>query len=184
MQEWTKLENPSAEGVVKRHRSGSQPESPPDNHTIQMKMAIVSWQPGPNRVLQVPNQACFLHVPCIIHSIYWLPCLPFGCPHVHWLEMNLQARAATCLQNSVTVASTPMQDEVDSLKPGCKSKREPARPRIDFTEVEGQRVELPDISQRTTEALTCTDVGDVFLDRRDVWAAEGWDEDPLLFRRP
>lgn len=77
-----------------------------------------------------------------------------------------------------------VQDELDSLKHGSKTTREPARPRIDFTEVEGQRVELPDISLGTTEALTCTKEGDVFLDRRDVWAADGWDEDPLLFRRP
>ena len=94
------------------------------------------------------------------------------------------ASAAPCLLNCVTVASYHMQDELDSVKPGSVNLREPARPRIDFTEVERQRVELPDISQGTTEALTCTDIGDVFLDRRDIWAAEGWDEDPLLFRRP
>ena len=62
MQEWTKLSNPNAQGVVKKHRSGSRPESPPDNQTIQLQMAIVSWQPGPNRILEVPNQVHPSHV--------------------------------------------------------------------------------------------------------------------------
>lgn len=130
-QEWTKLENPNAQGVVTKHRTGSEPAPPPDNETIQMKMAIVSWQPGPNRVLQLPSR-----------------------------------------------------DEIEALRPGEMKGREPARPRTDYTEVRGQRVPLPDISQGTWEALQMADDGTPMLDRRDVWAAPGWDDDPLLFRRP
>ena len=88
MQEWTKLENPSAEGVVKRHRSGSQPESPPDNHTIQMKMAIVSWQPGPNRVLQVPNQARFLKFSHILQCDILPPYVRYGLLHAYPIGSN------------------------------------------------------------------------------------------------
>ena len=34
----------------------TEPESPPDVQTIQKQMAIVAWQPGPNRVVAVPTQ--------------------------------------------------------------------------------------------------------------------------------
>jgi hypothetical protein len=109
------------------------------------------------------------------------------------LLRDLRCRQGTCSRaeahaeawlRGVALTTQRMQDEIDRLKPGTQSKREPARPRIDFTEVEGQRVELPDISFGTTEVLRCNAEGEVFLDRRDVWAAAGWDEDPLLFRRP
>jgi len=36
------------------HRT--QPEGPPDVQQIQKQMAIVAWQPGPNRYVQVPFQ--------------------------------------------------------------------------------------------------------------------------------
>jgi hypothetical protein len=73
--------------------------------------------------------------------------------------------------------------------PGKSIQREPARPRTDFTEVRGQKVQLPDVSFGTTETLTLRarprgDGFDFFVDRRDVWAAEGWDRDPLLFQLP
>lgn len=54
-QDWTKIENQDAEGVVDiTYRSGSEPGRPPDIQIIQKQMAIVAWQPGPNRVVQVP----------------------------------------------------------------------------------------------------------------------------------
>ena len=34
----------------------TQPEGPPDVQQIQKQMAIVAWQPGPNRIVQVPSQ--------------------------------------------------------------------------------------------------------------------------------
>jgi hypothetical protein len=34
----------------------TQPEGPPDVQQIQKQMAIVAWQPGPNRYVQVPFQ--------------------------------------------------------------------------------------------------------------------------------
>lgn len=34
----------------------TQPEGPPDVQQIQKQMAIVAWQPGPNRYVQVPSQ--------------------------------------------------------------------------------------------------------------------------------
>ena len=91
-------------------------------------------------------------------------------------------------QPGPTVA-LPLQEELEEVQPGQTVTREPARPRTDFTEVEGRRVQLPDVSQGTTEALSLRprDGGaghEFFVDRRDVWAAPGWDRDPLLFRRP
>lgn len=79
-----------------------------------------------------------------------------------------------------------MQDEIDLLKKGARKTRTPGKPRIDFiTQASGERVQLPDISRGTTEELVRPeDSGEVFLDRRDVWAADGWDADPMLFRRP
>ena len=55
MQDWTKQENEDAEGVVS-FSYRTKPEEPPDVQTIQKQMAIVAWQPGPNRIVQVPSQ--------------------------------------------------------------------------------------------------------------------------------
>ena len=41
-------------------------DSPPDVPTIQKQMAIVAWQPGPNRVVQVPSQVC---PPCALTAL-------------------------------------------------------------------------------------------------------------------
>jgi hypothetical protein len=57
VQDWTKIENEDAEGLVEvTYRSGSEPGRPPDIQVIQKKMAIVAWQPGPNRVIAVPDE--------------------------------------------------------------------------------------------------------------------------------
>lgn len=55
LQDWTKQENEDAEGVVS-FSYRTKPEEPPDVQTIQKQMAIVAWQPGPNRIVQVPSQ--------------------------------------------------------------------------------------------------------------------------------
>lgn len=58
-QDWTKIENEDAEGLVEvTYRSGSEPGRPPDIQIIQKKMAIVAWQPGPNRLIAVPDEVC------------------------------------------------------------------------------------------------------------------------------
>lgn len=60
---WTKQEDGSAEGVVDlTYRSGTEPGYPPDVHTIRKQMAIVDWQPGPNRVVQVPTKEELSHL--------------------------------------------------------------------------------------------------------------------------
>ena len=57
LQDWTKQENEDAEGIVS-FSYRTKPEEPPDLQTIQKQMAIVAWQPGPNRIVQVPSQVC------------------------------------------------------------------------------------------------------------------------------
>jgi len=69
LQDWTKQENEDAEGVVS-FSYRTKPEEPPDVQTIQKQMAIVAWQPGPNRIVQVPSQ-----VSCNISAIF--------CAHQH-----------------------------------------------------------------------------------------------------
>ncbi|KAK9806446.1 hypothetical protein WJX73_007867 [Symbiochloris irregularis] len=54
-QDWTKQESEDAEGVV-TFTYRTQPDDPPDVQTIQKQMAIVAWQPGPNRVVEVPAE--------------------------------------------------------------------------------------------------------------------------------
>ncbi len=57
LQDWTKLENEDAQGLVEiTYRTGNQPGKPPDVQVIQKQMAIVAWQPGPNRGLKVPTE--------------------------------------------------------------------------------------------------------------------------------
>ena len=54
---WTNQQNEDSEGVVEvTYRSGKSPGQPPDVHKIRKQMAIVDWQPGPNRVIQIPDQ--------------------------------------------------------------------------------------------------------------------------------
>ena len=74
VQDWTKQESEDAEGVV-TFSYRTERENPPDIQTIQKQMAIVAWQPGPNRVVQVPNQvrsmaSCSMHHenPCLFLS--------------------------------------------------------------------------------------------------------------------
>jgi hypothetical protein len=55
-QDWTQQVNEAAEGKVE-YSYRVQPEtSPPDVQRITKAMAIVAWQPGPNRYLQVPSE--------------------------------------------------------------------------------------------------------------------------------
>lgn len=56
-QDWTKQENDDVEGVVTTFRVT--PGEVPDVQSITKKMAIVAWQPGPNRVLIVPQEEEF-----------------------------------------------------------------------------------------------------------------------------
>lgn len=56
-QVWTNQQDEDAEGVVEvTYRSGDVPGQPPDVQKIRKQMAIVDWQPGPNRVIQIPDQ--------------------------------------------------------------------------------------------------------------------------------
>ena len=54
-QDWTKQESEDAEGVV-TFTYRTQPDSPPDVKTIQKQMAIVAWQPGANRMVDIPAE--------------------------------------------------------------------------------------------------------------------------------
>ncbi len=77
-------------------------DSPPDVPTIQKQMAIVAWQPGPNRVVQVPSQA---RLPCpsflctsrpdssAINDVDHALVLPICCP-LGMQRMLLTRRAA------------------------------------------------------------------------------------------
>ncbi len=38
------------------YRTGNEPGKPPEVGVIQKAMAIVAWQPGPNRIVQVPTE--------------------------------------------------------------------------------------------------------------------------------
>lgn len=56
-QDWAPIVNEDAQGVVDiSYRTGTEPGRPPDLQVIQKQMAIVAWQPGPNRILQVPTE--------------------------------------------------------------------------------------------------------------------------------
>lgn len=57
MQDWTRQVSEDAEGVVS-FTYRTRPEDPPDVQQIQKQMAIVAWQRGPNRYIQVPSKVC------------------------------------------------------------------------------------------------------------------------------
>jgi hypothetical protein len=56
-QDWTQQVNQAAEGRVEYSYRVSPDENPPDVRRITKQMAIVAWQAGPNRILQVPSEA-------------------------------------------------------------------------------------------------------------------------------
>lgn len=56
-QDWTQQVNEAAEGQVEYTYRAEPVSSPPDVQRITKQMAIVAWQPGPNRLLQVPSEA-------------------------------------------------------------------------------------------------------------------------------
>lgn len=59
-QDWARMENNDDQGLVPAeitYRAGTTPGKPPDLNQITKQMAIVAWQPGPNRILQVPTEA-------------------------------------------------------------------------------------------------------------------------------
>ncbi|KAI3427226.1 hypothetical protein D9Q98_007161 [Chlorella vulgaris] len=55
-QDWTQQVNELSEGKVEYSYRIEPDSSPPDVQKITKQMAIVAWQPGPNRVLQVPTE--------------------------------------------------------------------------------------------------------------------------------
>ena len=55
LQEWTRQASEDSEGVVS-FTYRTQAENPPNVQQIQKQMAIVAWQRGPNRYIQVPSQ--------------------------------------------------------------------------------------------------------------------------------
>ena len=59
LQDWTTQVSEDAEGVVS-FQYRTKPDDPPDVQTIQKQMAIVAWQPGPNRIVQVPDTVSHL----------------------------------------------------------------------------------------------------------------------------
>jgi hypothetical protein len=62
-QDWTQQVNANSEGTVD-YSYRVQPEtSPPDVQKITRKMAIVAWQSGANRVLQVPGEKEIYNIP-------------------------------------------------------------------------------------------------------------------------
>ena len=67
MQDWSKMEEEDAQtedwGLVPvqiTYRAGNEPGKPPDVGVIQKAMAIVAWQPGPNRIVQVPTEVSLM----------------------------------------------------------------------------------------------------------------------------
>eukprot|EP00200_Dunaliella_tertiolecta_P001217 CAMPEP_0202362156 /NCGR_PEP_ID=MMETSP1126-20121109/14434_1 /ASSEMBLY_ACC=CAM_ASM_000457 /TAXON_ID=3047 /ORGANISM="Dunaliella tertiolecta, Strain CCMP1320" /LENGTH=305 /DNA_ID=CAMNT_0048956257 /DNA_START=181 /DNA_END=1098 /DNA_ORIENTATION=+ len=56
-QDWTRIVNEESQGLVEiKYRTGLEPAQPPNVQAIQRQMAIVAWQPGPNRILHVPSE--------------------------------------------------------------------------------------------------------------------------------
>lgn len=55
-QDWTQQVNEATEGTVEYTYRIEPDTQPPDVQRITKQMAIVAWQPGPNRILQVPTE--------------------------------------------------------------------------------------------------------------------------------
>eukprot|EP00798_Chlamydomonas_sp_ICE-L_P016677 gene16677-22936_t len=104
-QDWTKIEDQEHQGCVDiSYRSGNSPGEPPDVKVIEKQMAIVAWQPGPNRVMQVPTEAELLRLKLgeIVTRIPAPPDTPMSSPNVekesswgHLAQVGMKASAST-----------------------------------------------------------------------------------------
>ena len=56
-QDWTRQVNEAVEGRVEYTYRVAPDDTPPDVQSITKQMAIVAWQSGPNRILQVPSES-------------------------------------------------------------------------------------------------------------------------------
>ncbi len=184
-QDWTKLENEDAQGLVEiTYRTGDEPGRPPDVQAIQKQMAIVAWQPGPNRTLKVPSEVSTASaqrpLPLIKASgtrrlsgmlkLLWLQGLR-GVPGVG----GHRARSTPAHAHTHACPHIMLQAEIRELEAGQVIERIPARPgqRIPYTNTikRPQPAAKPDPFEGTWEVLTLDANGKPFLDRHDVW---GW----------
>lgn len=157
-QDWAPIVNEDSQGVV-GYRTGTTPGKPPDLQVIQKQMAIVAWQPGPNRILQVPTEVCA-----------WQG-------GVCMAGMRMQSRAPKPRKFALVLIHSchQMQVELMELQPGDVMQRTPSRPSAREGFPKDAPSLLPDAKldpfEGTREVLTTDGEGRPFLDRHDVW---GW----------
>lgn len=185
-QDWTKLENDDAQGLVEiNYRTAADPGRPPDVQVIQKQMAIVAWQPGPNRVLQVPSEVRGRGfeggdrprvggrgATCCKATGEW-PACSCSC-HAPPDRCSSGLRCGMPRRPLLPCAAARPQSELQQLKPGDVLERIPAAPsqRLPYETTGKLPPPLrPDPFEGTWEVLTQDAEGRPFLDRHDVW---GW----------
>lgn len=152
-QDWTQQVNELSEGRVEyTYRIEPEP-SPPDVTRITRQMAIVAWQPGPNRILQVPTEEELAELRPG-QKRERLPPRPAG---------GSQRRYGTqALGSQGRPGAAPGGPQADAPAP------RPFPPPAD-----GRAGARTEELSGVWEVLSVDDQGRPFLDRRDVWGREG-----------
>jgi len=195
VQDWTTQVSEDAEGVVS-FRYRTKPDDPPDVQTIQKQMAIVAWQPGPNRIVQVPDTVSSrLRLHARNRSLQRATVLLFvtnSCEFGARMHVASQVRLPSLLScdgpcpptKALKRALGASQSELESLKDGEVRERTPARPQQrTYTRKYGSQQRMsqilrPEVPERqasvddelagTWETLQIED-GAPLVERRDVW---------------
>lgn len=166
-QDWTKQENLDSEGVA-TFTYRTEPDTPPDYQTIQKKMAIVAWQPGPNRMVQVPMEE-----------------------ELHSLQPG-EVRSRTVPGSGFRPSSSGSSSSTDSFSSGSSSSKERSSSsdsRAPLWPWSWSSGNVPtsgkpsDVHGNEWEVLSRDAEGVPLLERRDQWLA-GRETTPKRMRRP
>ncbi len=181
------------------YRSASDAGRQPDVTIITKQMAIVAWQPGPNRIVQVPTevssngvvalrlQACntqqarLSHAQrCSMHRLHHSQLCPTPTPIFQPPNPRITLLPTSCQRTPSSVrssircifpTSSRTQAELQGLKPGAFVERVPIKPTARPIYEGEPAPRRPDPFEGTWEVLYVNKDSSVLLDRHDVW---GW----------
>ncbi|KAL4442419.1 hypothetical protein ABPG77_005003 [Micractinium sp. CCAP 211/92] len=159
-QDWTQQVNELSEGKVEYTYRMEPDSSPPDVQKITKQMAIVAWQPGPNRLLQVPTEEELAQLKPGERIERVAPPPP---PQMSSQRSYGQQAVGKLLGSPLEASSASSGGPSSGMGAGASQPRQ--------EELSGM-----------WEVLTLDEEGRPFLDRRDVWGRE--DQPQRSVRRP
>lgn len=172
-QDWTTQVSEDSEGVVS-FSYRTEPDAPPDVRTIQKQMAIVAWQPGPNRTVILPRMEEWRGLSegevrpreVIPQQQQQQAVQPYMAGRLHGRQA-LGGKTTRGLQSDQGAPGTTQHRQQQQQTEVSKEQSPPFVPVQQQTQHARQSKEL-DPPNGTWETLQLRD-GVLLLERRDVW---------------